>query len=337
MPFEPWIRRDLFRTLDVVFGEIDLHGVAEIALLVVLRTNPQELGVRDREARRFERQGNRSLLDDAVDVVPPRVGVEDADDGKPEFLVESLEEAATSAGRLPRPVSQDAVVLLPEAIFVEAIPHRAFFDVQHELRLAFPELNHVRFDDGGKRVAARAHATAVDLIAFVDERDVADHRPAVFGEHVEFFAKRSERHFEVFEDRVGLVLRVEGVLLRPRDRVLRLVEHATKARRLLRFDQFLDRRRVQHRLHELLGGLEIEQRALARSFAHLEDAALLVPVRVGTRAGRNLEDGIASGEDLARDLFGERVDLLLRRLVAFAAALGRVGVDGHRESLVRSG
>jgi MoxR-like ATPase len=54
-----------------------------------------------------------------------------------------------------------------------------------------------------QRVAARSHATAVDLVALVDDRDVADHRAAVLGEDVQFFAQRAERDLEVLEDRVA--------------------------------------------------------------------------------------------------------------------------------------
>ena len=93
--------------------------------------------------------------------------------------------------------------------------------------------------DRGDRVAARAHAAAVDLVAVVGERDGADHRAAVLGVEVQLFADRVEQHFEVFDDRVALVLIVEGVFLGAFDRVLEHVEQTPEARGLALHDQLL--------------------------------------------------------------------------------------------------
>src|SRR5262249_38918560 len=119
-----------------------------------LSANAQELGFRNRQARRLKRKRDRALLDHAVDVMPPGIAIEKADDGKFEFLIESLQKAAAPARRLSGSMGQNAVVLFPETIFVEAIPDRAFFDMQHEFGLAFLELNHIRFDNGWKRISS---------------------------------------------------------------------------------------------------------------------------------------------------------------------------------------
>ena len=63
--------------------------------------------------------------------------------GELRFLAEALQQPAHAARGLAAAVGQDAVVLLPEAVFVEAVPDRAFFDVQDELGVDLFELDHV--------------------------------------------------------------------------------------------------------------------------------------------------------------------------------------------------
>ena len=65
---------------------------------------------------------------------------------------------AHAARRLAAAVGQDAVVLLPESVFVEAAPDRVLFDVQDELGSALLELHDVRLDDRRNAVPAGAHA-----------------------------------------------------------------------------------------------------------------------------------------------------------------------------------
>ena len=83
-----------------------------------------------------------------------------------------MQHAPHAARRLAAAVREDAVVLLPEFVFVEPLPDRAFFDVQDELGVALLriELDHFRLDDRGNRVAAGAHPRAIDLVAAVGER-----------------------------------------------------------------------------------------------------------------------------------------------------------------------
>jgi hypothetical protein len=95
-----------------------------------------------------------------------------------------------------------------------------------------------------------------------------------------------------------------------------LVEHSTQAQRLVRLDEVLDRCRVQHRLHEALRLVQVEERAFLRRSAHLQDAALAVPDGVGARARRHCQQRLLARERGARDVVGERHDLGLRRGIA---------------------
>src|SRR5690606_22914116 len=122
----------------------------------------------------LEGETHRALLDDAVDVVSPRIAIEQAIDRQLELIVQAPQQPTHAARRLAAALGQDAVVLLPEAILVEARPDRAFLDVQDELRVALAELDHARLDDRRDRVAAGAHAPKVNLVTVVDDRQVPD-------------------------------------------------------------------------------------------------------------------------------------------------------------------
>ena len=78
-------------------------------------------------------------------------------------------------------MGQNAVVLLPEFVFVEPPPDGVFFDVQDEFRVALFELNALRLDDRRNAVAAGAHPRAIDFVAAIDERDRAHHVAAFLG------------------------------------------------------------------------------------------------------------------------------------------------------------
>ena len=120
---------------------------------------------------------------------------------------------------------------------------------------------------------------------------------------MEFLAQCAECNFEVFENRIRLVLPIEGVLARPCNSVLCFVEHTAEAAGLSSRDQLTDRVGVQHRLHELLGSLEIEERPRCSCGAHLENATLLIPQRVGLCTRRDLNDRIVSAENALHHLF----------------------------------
>ena len=129
------------------------------------------------------------MLDDAIDVVSPGVAVEEAVDGEAVLFVESVEHSADASGWLTRAFGEDAVMLFPESVFVEALPDGIFFDMEDEVCFDIFELDNFWFADGWDCVAAGAHFGAVDVVAVVDDGDVADHGAAFFGEDVEFFSE----------------------------------------------------------------------------------------------------------------------------------------------------
>src|ERR1700722_8088594 len=133
--------------LFVVVIEIDFDGVGQLAFVKILGANAQESGVGDRQAAGFESKGDRALLDHGIDVMPPRIAIEEADDGELEFAAEALEEPADAARGLAAAVGENAVLFFPEAVFIEAVPDRSLFDVENEIRLAFLKLYDIGFDD----------------------------------------------------------------------------------------------------------------------------------------------------------------------------------------------
>ena len=86
---------------------------------------------------------------------------------------------------------------------------------------------------------------------------------------------------EVLDERVGLVLVVERVLVRALHRVLGAVVDLAERRREVRPLQLGQGVGHQHRLHELLRHADVEERARLLALAQLDDAALLVEVDVG--------------------------------------------------------
>ncbi len=76
--------------------------------------------------------------------------------------MEPARQAAHAARRLAVAGQQDAVVLLPEAVFGEAVELRALFDQQHEVGIALLDIQFAGFDDplqwlaavGGLEIAA---------------------------------------------------------------------------------------------------------------------------------------------------------------------------------------
>ena len=116
--------------------------------------------------------------------------------------------------------------------------------------------------------------------------------PRVLGAHVQLFAQRGQRDFEVFDQRIGLVLVVEGVFVRVLHRVLGAVVDLAQRGRQVGALQLGERVGHEHRLHELLGHADVEERALLLAPAHLDDAALLVEVDVGEAAHGDRQRGI---------------------------------------------
>ena len=116
---------------------------------------------------------------------------------------------------------------------------------------------------------------------------------------------------EVLDDRVGLVLAVEGVLVRALHRVLGAVVDLAQRGRQVRPLQLGERVGHQHRLHELLGHADVEERARLLALAHLDDAALLVEGDVGEAAHGDRQRGVLAPLGGRDDRVGHADQLLL--------------------------
>ena len=77
--------------------------------------------------------------------MPPRVAIQKTNDRQPKFGIQSLKKSTNATRWLAGAFGQNAVVLFPEAIFVESTPHRVFFDVKHKICFALHELDDIGF------------------------------------------------------------------------------------------------------------------------------------------------------------------------------------------------
>ena len=77
----------------------------------------------------------------------------------------------------------------------------------------FADLDIFWLDDGRHRIAAFAEPGAIHSVAVVDQHQGSDDGPGVLGPHVELFAQGFERDFEIFDQRIGFILAVEGVFV----------------------------------------------------------------------------------------------------------------------------
>src|SRR5262249_51966697 len=144
---------DLLGALDVCVVEIDFHAVRELAAVKILTPQADIPGLRDAHPGTFESQVDRALLDDAVDVVPPRVVIQEAVDRQLELGVQAMQQTPHAARRLPAAMADDAIVLLPELVLGKAAPDRVLFDMQDKFRVALFELNDIWLDDRRDAVA----------------------------------------------------------------------------------------------------------------------------------------------------------------------------------------
>src|SRR6266705_3027862 len=75
---EPWILSDLASSFDVLLVQFDLHAGTKLAALVIAAAQAEESGIRNGHAARFVRQVDRSLFDNAINVVSPRIIIQQA-------------------------------------------------------------------------------------------------------------------------------------------------------------------------------------------------------------------------------------------------------------------
>src|SRR5207253_11242231 len=102
---------------------------------------PDELGLGNGHPLALEREVDRSLLDDRVDVVAPRVVVDENVNREPVLLVEAPRQAPHTARRLAVARQEDAVVSAPELVFGEPVPLGPFLHEQDEVDRKSTRLN----------------------------------------------------------------------------------------------------------------------------------------------------------------------------------------------------
>src|SRR5258705_321762 len=171
---EPRVIEELAGAGDVLLVELDAHVARELVRLGIRAREPDELGLRNGHALALEREVDRALLDDRVDVVAPRVVVDEDVDRKPLLLVEPARQAPDPAGRLSVSGQKHAVVPAPELVLGEPIPLRALLDQQDEVGGALPDLQGLRLDDRRHGVLALAEPRASHALAVVHQPHPVD-------------------------------------------------------------------------------------------------------------------------------------------------------------------
>src|SRR6185503_10329724 len=356
---QPPVLEQLPGAADVLVVELDAHVAGEPVAVGVRAGEPDELGLGNGHPLALEGEVDRALLDDRVDVVAPGVVVHQDVDRDLVLLVQAPSEAADPAGRLAVAGEEHAVVAAPELVLRETVPLGALLDEQDEVGGAAADLDEIGLHDRRHRVAALAQARAVHPVAVVAEDDRPHDAARVLRAHVELLAQRGEGHLEILDERVGLVLVVEGVLVRALHGVLGSVVDLAQRGRELGPLQLGERVRHQDRLHELLRHADVEEGTLLLPLAHLDDAALLVEVDVGEAAHRDEQRGVLGpvgrgdhrvrhADELLLDHAGRRGLLRLRfrhgsvylfpRFGAFALGLdARAGRAGLTERAALAG
>src|SRR5215831_2194031 len=218
--YKPRILCDLARAFNVLIVQFDLHTGTELASLVINAAQTEKTGGWNGHSPRFIGEIDGALFEDAVDVVPPRIVIKQTIHRQLQLTMQPMQHAADAARRLSTSVGQNAIVLLPKFVFVEAAPDGVLFDVQYEFGRVLFELHDFRLDNRWDAVAAGAHSRAIDLIAAVHQCDGADHCTRVFGVEMKFFTHGVKRHLNVFDDGIALALRVERFFTRSFNRVL---------------------------------------------------------------------------------------------------------------------
>src|SRR3972149_926501 len=119
---KPAVLQQLLGPADVLVVELDAHVAREAVAVGSGAGEADELGLGNGHALALEREVDRALLDDRVDVVAPRVVVDEDVHGNRVFLVEATRQAPDAARRLAVAGEEDAVVPAPELVLREAVP-----------------------------------------------------------------------------------------------------------------------------------------------------------------------------------------------------------------------
>src|SRR5215831_17834143 len=114
---KPLILHYLYCPIDVFVVELDANVARKPVAIGIGAGEADELGLGDGHALAFKSEINRSLFDDRVDVVAPRIVIDENVNGKIVFFVQPARQAPDTAGRLAVSRKQDTVVPAPEFIF----------------------------------------------------------------------------------------------------------------------------------------------------------------------------------------------------------------------------
>src|SRR2546425_1370680 len=323
---EPRVAEELSRAGDVLVVELDAHVARQPVRFGVRAREPDELGLWNRHALALEGEVDRALLDDGVNVVTPGVVVHEDIDGELLLLVQPPGQTPDAVGRLPVSGQENAVVPPPELVLGQPVPLGALLDEEDEIGRAFLDLEVLRLDNGGHEIPAFPELRAVHPVAVVHQDQGADDGASVLGTHVQLLAESRQRHLQVLDERIGLVLGVERVLVRVLDRVLGPVVDLAKRGREVGSLQLAERIGHEDRLHELLGHADVEERPGLLSLPHLDQAPALVEGDVGQGPDGDRERGVLSPLGRGDHHVGHADELLLDRRHA-------AGLAGHRSPL----
>ncbi len=133
---------------------------------------------------------------------------------------------------------------------------------------------------------------------------------------MQLFTQGGQGDFQVFDDRVALILIVEGLFVRAGNRMLGEVIHPADAGGLALIDQPFAATGDQHGLHEAPRLAQIEKVAGLLLAPHLDDAALLVVAGVGQGPQRDIHAGVLLLRRRHDDGLGQGDDLVCRRGLA---------------------
>ena len=242
--------------------------------------------------------------------MPPRVTIQKTNDRQSKFGVQSLQESTNATRWLSRAFGQNAVVLFPEAIFVESTPHRVFFDVKDEVRLTLHKLNHIRLADRWDGISARPHTATVNFIPCITDRDVADHGATLFGKNMQFFPQRTQQHLKVLQDGVGFILITKCLFFGACNGVQALVIHAPKTQGFVLLQQLQHPPLLKRGLHEFPRLSQIEQFSYLGAVPHAKNSGSLIPLGVGIGTDRYCELRIF----FSQSLFGKPTRFTQNRL-----------------------
>src|SRR5712691_6891508 len=125
---KPAVLEQLLGPAHVLVVEFDADVAREAVGVGIGAGEADELGLGNGHPLALEREIDRALLDDRIDVVAPRVVVDEDVHGDLVFLVQAAGQPPDASGRLAVACEEDAVVPAPELVLREPVPLGALLD-----------------------------------------------------------------------------------------------------------------------------------------------------------------------------------------------------------------